>query len=916
LSVFVFALLALAAGANADDPGPPRITPAVNHSEPAHVRPVQRGFVGRKRDKGQAVTFSDVTGWRVLCYGKTEAEFVRSEEEPLFGEAVGRLTDRGPGPGYVRLEPPEPAALAQFNAMLMWVFGNNWSWVPDPTTPQVQIVVELEDKTGEKHVIYMEPVHWKFWTMLHKLIQPDVSRDERRRAWGGDGNGILDFPAALTAIEIHGGANTEFRSIYLDSIVFREEKPNPPRIDVRLDDLPFPTTPDPILPEFTENVVNRVTRRADSYVFRAFSQSQTIEYVYIPKTGTLSDLIVRIGDVEFRPCDGGGPLIGGKAISANLVSAKLDKGSVRTQWSGDGIDYALTLRIKGKSLICDWESNGTRITELTLGKATGLRDSQLFNVPYLTMGYGVTLPAVLYNSGAYCFTLFDWNNTNASQFYGGTERVSDTTALYNGGARYLNLTDGTRNQLRERQFITVSSKFEEVLPSIPNPPSPHGDVTGKYVYCHVQGRSIDRYQKWLKQWQSFKAAGIDYVRMSQHEDAWSDADTACQGPQEFTMTLEAAPEIGDRQLIEYCRGVRDLGWLIGLYTNYTDLSMLGKSWDERFVSKLPNGEWRRAWPPNFALKPLKAVEMEAYYAPRIAKKFGVNSVYCDVHTALAPWDYVDYEAGIPGAGMLATQFRSYAKLLMNERKAYGGPVYSEGWHHWFYAGICDASYGHTGLPDPANQPLLLDFDLRRIHPLCATVGMWGSWTWGDDYYHMLTTMIAYGHIGFLPPADVPLAARGYYLMQQLQSRYNMVPVETLLYRAADGRMLTVSEALPIGANKLGQVHVKYKNDLEIYANHNKAKHWDVTLGGKKYHLPPWGWVAAAPDFIEYSAEFDGRRVDFADSPEYTYMDAGDEPFDFGVMKTAGQVVIKKNAPGGPKVIWLRRPPSVPPIGGK
>lgn len=889
---------------------------------------MQRGFVGRKRDRGQTITFSDVTGWKVLCYGKTEAEFVRSEEEPLFGEAVGKLSYRGPGPGYVRLEPPTPVPLAQFNAMLMWVFGNNWSWVPDPATPQVQIVVELEDRAGEKHVIYMEPVHWKFWTMLHKCIRSEVNKDERHRAWGGDGNGMLDFPAALTAVEVHGGTNTEPRSIYLDSIIFREEKPNPPKIDVKLDDLPFPTTPDTILPEFAEKIENSVTQNGKTFVFQAKSASGTVEYAYTPGTGTLSDLIVRVrksgspleaapaSALEFKPCDGGGPLIGAKAVSVKLVSAKLDKESVRTEWSGDGIDYALTLRMKGKSLICDWESKGTGITELVLGKATGIKDYQLFNVPYLTMGYGVTLPAVLYSSGAYCFTLLDWYNTNASQFYGGTERVSESTALYNGGARYLNLTDGTRNRLRERQFINVSHLFEEVLPSIPNPPSPNGDVTGKHVYCHVQGRAKDRFQRWLEQWRSFKAAGIDYVRMSQHEDAWSDADVACQGPQEFTMTLEAAPEIGDKQLIDYCRGVKDLGWLIGLYTNYTDLSMLGRSWDERFVSRLPNGEWRRAWPPNFALKPLKAVEMEACYVPRIAKKFGVNTVYCDVHTALAPWDYVDYEAGIPGAGMLATQFRAYAKLLMNERKAYGGPVYSEGWHHWFYAGVCDASYGHTGLPDPANQPLLLDFDLRRIHPLCATVGMWSSWTWGDDYYHMLTTMIAYGHIGFLPPADVPLAARGYYLMQQLQRRYNMVPVETILYRAADGRMLTISQALPIGANKRGQVHIKYKNGLEIYANHNNAEHWKVTLGGREYDLPPWGWVAAAPDFVEYSAEFDGRRVDFVDSPEYTYMDAGDTPFDFGPMKRSGQVVIKKNAPGGPKTIVLRPPPSIPPDSGK
>lgn len=611
--------------------------------------------------------------------------------------------------------------------------------------------------------------------------------------------------------------------------------------------------------------------------------------------------------MEFKPCDGAGPMVDGEPVAARLVKATLDGRTVRTEWkSEDGLHYSLDLTIKGKSMVCDWRAGGSRITELSLGKASGLREYQLFNVPYLTMGYGVTLPAVLCNSRLYCFTLFDWYSTSASQFYGGTERVSETTALYNGGARYLSLTDGSRNSLRERQFITVSRRFEEVLPNIPNPPSPYAKAVGENLYCHVQGRALDRFQKWLELWRLHKEHGIDHVRMSQHEDAWSDADVACQGPQEFTMTLDAAPEIGDKQLIDYCREVRKLGWLIGLYTNYTDLSMLGKSWDERNVSKLPNGEWRRVWPPNFAMKPLKAVDAEAYFAPRIAKKFGTNTVYCDVHTALAPWDYVDYEAGTPGAGTLATQFKAYGKLLMNERKAYGGPCYSEGWHHWFYAGLCDGNYGHMGLPDPANQPLLVDFDLRKIHPLTGTISMWGSWTWGDDYHHMLASQIAYGHIGFLPPADVSIAARGYYMMQALQSRYHMIPVETILYRAADGRMLTISEALPIGAHKENQVYVKYKNDLEIYANADKQKHWKVSLGGREYDLPPYGWVAIAPDFLEYSAEFDGRRIDYCDSPGYTYMDAGAQPFDFGTIKTAGQLVVRKDDPRGLKLI---------PIGG-
>jgi hypothetical protein len=530
-----------------------------------------------------------------------------------------------------------------------------------------------------------------------------------------------------------------------------------------------------------------------------------------------------------------------------------------------------------------------------------LANYRLFNIPYLTMGGG-TLPAVLENEGVYCFSLLDWHNTNASQFFGGTRRISSTVAVYNGGSEYLPLTDGQRNKLRERQFITVSRRFEEVLPNIPNPPSPLAEITGKYLYCHVGGVELDRFQKWLKKWKEYKEYGIDFVRLSHHEDAWSDGDVVGQGPQEFTMTLEAAPEIGDEQLINYCRQVRELGWLIGLYSNYTDYSMLGKSWDEKNATRLPNGEWKRVWPPTFNIKPLKAVEMEAHFAPRIVKKFGTNTVYCDVHTAVAPWDNVDYEAGTPGAGMLATTFKAYGALLMNERNAYGGPVFSEGIHHWFYAGLNDGNYAQMGLSDPPNQPLLLDFDLRKIHPLQANVSMLPGWTWGDGLYHLLATQIAYGHIGFLPPKEIETAARVYYLMQQLQVRYTQAPVDIILYRTSDGRMLEISEALPLGAHRDNQAHVRYQNDLKIYVNCDREKVWDVSLPERDIQLSPYSWVAAASDFFEYSTEIGGRRINFCDSPVYTYVDAGEQRFDFGVVEATGSLVLRKDDPHGLKLI--------------
>ncbi|NCQ33274.1 MAG: hypothetical protein GW802_38665, partial [Armatimonadetes bacterium] len=53
------------------------------------------------------------------------------------------------------------------------------------------------------------------------------------------------------------------------------------------------------------------------------------------------------------------------------------------------------------------------------------------------------------------------------------------------------LTDGTRNPLGERQFLNVSSRFEEVLPNLPNPPSTMAAVTRTHLYNHLGGIAPD-----------------------------------------------------------------------------------------------------------------------------------------------------------------------------------------------------------------------------------------------------------------------------------------------------------------------------------------------------------------------------------------------------------------------------------------
>jgi len=151
-----------------------------------------------------------------------------------------------------------------------------------------------------------------------------------------------------------------------------------------------------------------------------------------------------------------------------------------------------------------------------------------------------------------------------------------------------------------------------------------------------------------------RAYGIEKLIQCNHEIAWRDnADS-------FTLRIHAAPKKGgDEALKKYVERQKSLGWRSGLYTNYTDFAPVNENWDENKVQLETNREWRRAWPRCYALKPSRAVEFDARYAPLIKKTYDSDSAYTDVHTAVAPWHYCDYDARVPGAGTFAATIYAY-----------------------------------------------------------------------------------------------------------------------------------------------------------------------------------------------------------------------------------------------------------------
>jgi hypothetical protein len=455
----------------------------------------------------------------------------------------------------------------------------------------------------------------------------------------------------------------------------------------------------------------------------------------------------------------------------------------------------------------------------------------------------------------------------------------------------------------------VSPRYEETLPTIANPASLRQEE-GKQVLWTVT--EPETFQKDHQRCRQIRSYGLDKIMQHSHEVTWRDEGDS------NTLKLHASPQKGgDAMLKWYIQAQNNLGWLQGVYSNYTDFCTVNSNWDPDHVQRLSDGEWRRAWPRNYALKPAKAVEFDAYYAQRIKEKFGVKMSYTDVHSAVAPWDYCDFDARVPGAGTLAATFYAYGQLLLNDQSVYG-PTQSEATYQWLYAGLASGHYGwvYTKV-NLLTHPMDVSFKLMKIHPLECDYGMgytdfylsqldpkWKSSPKRREYLDLfLATTIGYGNMGWLvtefdssTPFGLEAMLRSYYMMQQLQQQYAFVPPRQIEYADRDGNFQSPSQAHASGVIADSHLHLVFENNTEVYVNRSPSLSWTVKdADGRPVELPVSGWLAFNPaaDFLEMSALKDGRRLDYVHSREYEYLDGRGQWTELGGLGATGSVVLRK-----------------------
>ena len=534
-------------------------------------------------------------------------------------------------------------------------------------------------------------------------------------------------------------------------------------------------------------------------------------------------------------------------------------------------DVTTNVRIKGsligKSLVLETEADRPLAELLDSGTWGPMMRRRVIPVPYFS-GQVAYLPV----EGLFVSAGFDWTSSGA-------------TSLDGLRALYSPLTDGSRNSLRERVVFTAAWNLDEVLPNIPNPPSPFLQALSDRVVLDIWG---GRYTDIARNLEVLSSYGVNHCVAIIHDWQRSGYDNAL--PTHLPAAVDKGGDDAMKTLV--ATGTR-LGYLVALHENYVDYYPNYDHFREADIALDSTGKPQNAWYnpgtkiQSFAVKPNAILPLAATQSAEIHRRYGTNGCYLDVHSAVPPWFHVDQRSGEEGAGAFHRVWEVHRSLWDYERKTHTGPVFGEGNNHWYWSGYLDgveAQFG-SGWPSEAGRevPLLVDFDLLKIHSLQLNHGMgyyerwWGKPTWSGippmvilDQYRMQE--VAFGHAGFLGASTwsvIPLAWLEHHLLTPVMARFATAKPLAIHYdlggKWADATVAAQSEGNP----KVWQrVRVRYDNGLTITANQAEEP---LRAGG--HLLGQYGWVAEGAGVTAWTAKRDNVVADYAETADSVFANA-------------------------------------------
>lgn len=623
---------------------------------------------------------------------------------------------------------------------------------------------------------------------------------------------------------------------------------------------------------------NELAGSSNAWQFTYQGADARIAYSYRPASGTLDDWMVQIdGGAAFQPARGGTISAevkqDGKASTVGLRGGKAQS----IQRKGDSLEvvwaYPLrerqlavvwTFRIVGKALVVSVRCEEPVVSRFSLGDVGLAPLRKTFLVPYL-LGRVAYLPV----QNAFVCRYLDWTQSHASR-------------CPQGDAEYDPKTDGSRNALAETGYVAVSPDLGEVLPNLPNPPSPYLAQLGPRIMLDIWGHHKGTYQGDAENVLALKDLGVDHVAIIQH--VWQRYGYDVKLPDH----LPANPAFGgDQGMVAFGQAANRCGYLWSLHENYIDLYPDAPSYDPAARVLQSDGSPSKAWynegtkVQSFGLKCNRALGFAEKTAPEAHRRFATTAAYLDVHSCVPPWHQLDHESGQPMAAMASAKVKYDTELFQFMRASHQGPLFGEGANHFYWAGRCDGveAQVHGG---EDHQPLL-DFDLLKIHPQMVNHGMgyYQRWfrggyklRWGHDVGNMeqvdkyRAQELAYGHAGFVGSENIDnlqWVLREHHLMHPVQRLYGASKPVQIQYEVG-GRMVTASVALVAGDTS--RQRIRYQSGLTLWINW-RPEPWQVE--GRA--LPQWGFLALGPQTEVTNALRDGKWSDYAECPEFLFADA-------------------------------------------
>lgn len=527
------------------------------------------------------------------------------------------------------------------------------------------------------------------------------------------------------------------------------------------------------------------------------------------------------------------------------------------------VTLRLTARLFHKSLLLQIEASRPVVRYLDAGGWGPVLRRKPVTTPYYG-GQVFYLPA----ENLFVHAVLDWTDSHATSHDGLR-------------AHYGAWTDGRRNPLRERVVFTAAWHAAEVLPNIPNPPSPFLKQVGNKIVLDIWG---GRYTDIAQEFERLAEYGINQCIALIHVWQRSGYDNAL--PMHLPAMAELGGDEGMKVLVQ--TGVK-LGYLVALHENYVDYYPNYDHFDENDIALDSEGKRQLAWYnpgtkiQSFAVKPNAILRLAATQSPEIHRRYGTNACYLDVHSAVPPWFHVDMRAGEEGAGMFRRVWDVHRALWEYERKTHAGPVFGEGNNHWYWSGCLDgveAQFGTGwGWGQGLHAPLAVDFDLLKIHPLQFNHGMgyyerwWSDAKWGSvppmvvlDQYRMQE--VAYGHAGFLGSNvwnRIPYAWLEHHLLTPVTTRYASAKPLRIEYHV-DGKWVDGTTAAKVDGWQ--RVRVRYDSGLTVVANSAKEP---LRVGA--ITLPQFGWLATGAGVTAYTALLQNVVVDYAETADTLFANA-------------------------------------------